>query len=328
MVAANTENVDIKLICGSANPNLGKEIAGILGTHPCDIRISRFADTEIHVQLEESVRGQDVYIIQSTCPPVNENIMEMLITIDACHRASARQITAVIPYYGYARQDHKSTGREPISAKMVADLITIAGADRVVSVDLHSAPIQGFFNIPMDHLTAVPILARYFRKPAFSDVVIVAPDAGRTKLAEKYTDILQVPVAIMTKRRKGIGGKDVEFFNIMGDVKDKTAIIIDDVIASGSIVKEADMLLKSGAKEVYLAITHPVLVGPSIEKLRQSELNGLVVTNTIPVPEEKLLDGKVKVLSIAPLLAKVIKNIHRNKSVSQLFRKEKLEFPV
>jgi ribose-phosphate pyrophosphokinase len=328
MAVTKSENVDIKLICGSANINLGKEIAAILGTHLCDIRISRFADTEIHVQLEESVRGQDVYIIQPTCPPVNENLMEMLITIDACHRASARQITAVIPYYGYARQDHKSTGREPISAKLVADLITIAGADRVVSVDLHAAPIQGFFNIPMDHLTAVPILARYFRKPAFPDVVIVAPDAGRTKLAEKYIDILQVPMAIMTKRRKGIGGKDVEFFNIMGDVKDKTAIIIDDVIASGSIVKEADMLLKSGAREVYLAITHPVLVGPAIERIRQSSIKALVVTNTVPVPEEKLLNGKVKVLSIAPLLAKVVKNIHRNKSVSQLFRKDKLEFPV
>jgi ribose-phosphate pyrophosphokinase len=328
MAITKSENVDIKLICGSANTNLGQEIARILGTHLCDIRTSRFADTEIHVQIEESVRGQDVYIIQPTCPPVNEHLMEMLITIDACRRASARQITAIIPYYGYARQDHKSTGREPISAKLVADLITVAGADRVVSVDLHASPIQGFFNIPMDHLTAVPILARYFRKPEFTDLVIVAPDAGRTKLAEKYIDILQAPMAIMTKRRKGIGGKEVEFFNIMGDVKDKTAIIIDDVIASGSIVREADMLLKCGAREVYLSITHPVLVGPGIERLRQSSVKALVVTNTVPVPEEKMLGGKVKVLSIAPLLAKVIKNIHCNKSVSQLFRKDKLEFPV
>jgi ribose-phosphate pyrophosphokinase len=321
-------NGDIKLISGSANPELGEEIAKILGIQLCEIHTSRFADTETHVQVEDSVRGKHVFIIQPTCPPVNENLMELLIVTDACKRASARQTTVVVPYYGYGRQDHKSTGREPISAKLVADLITVAGADRLVSVDLHSAPIQGFFNIPMDHLTAVPILARYFRKKEFKNSVIVAPDAGRTKLAEKYTDILQIPMAVMTKRRKGVGGKEVDFFNIMGNVKGKTAIIIDDVIASGSITSEADMLAKAGAKEVYMSITHPILVGPALERLKNSALKELVVTNTVPVPGEKLTGGKVKVLSIAPLLAKVIRNIYQNQSVSGLFLKEKIIFPV
>jgi ribose-phosphate pyrophosphokinase len=315
MAQAMSLNSDIKLICGTANPELGQEIAKILGIQLCEIHTSRFADTETHVQVEDSVRGKHVFIIQPTCPPVNENLMELLIVTDACKRASARQITVVVPYYGYARQDHKSTGREPISAKLVADLITVAGADRLVSVDLHSAPIQGFFNIPMDHLTAVPILARYFRKKEFKNSVIVAPDAGRTKLAEKYTDILQIPMAVMTKRRKG-----VDFFNIMGNVKGKTAIIIDDVIASGSITSEADMLSKAGAKEVYMSITHPILVGPALQRLKNSALKELVVTNTVPVPGEKLTGGKVKVLSIAPLFAKVIRNIYQNQSVAGILK--------
>jgi ribose-phosphate pyrophosphokinase len=328
MARVRSINDDIKVICGRANPELGKEIASHLGVQLCDIRISRFADTETHIQVEESLRGQDVFIIQPTCAPVNETLMELLIMIDACRRASARQITVVVPYYGYARQDHKSTGREPITAKLVADLISVAGADRVVSVDLHSAPIQGFFNMPMDHLTAVPILAKYFLKPRFKNAVIVAPDAGRTKLAEKYTDILRLPMAIMTKRRKGIGGKDLEYFNIMGDVKGKIAIIIDDVIASGSITREVEMLSKDGAKEVYLCITHPILVGPAMDRLQTPALKELVVTNTVPVSDEKLRNGKIKVLSIAPLLAEVISNIHQNKSVSKLFLKEKIVFPV
>jgi ribose-phosphate pyrophosphokinase len=328
MTKTNSLNGDIEIICGTANPELGKEIVSILDVHLCDIRINRFADTETHVQVEESLRGKDVFIVQPTCPPVNQNLMELLITIDACRRASARQITVIVPYYGYARQDHKSTGREPITAKLVADLISVAGANRVVSVDLHSSPIQGFFNIPMDHLTAVPILAKYFKKPKFKDAVIVAPDAGRTKVAEKYTDILQLPMAIITKRRKGIGGTDLDFYNVIGDVKDKIAIIIDDVIASGSITREAEMLKKAGASEVYLSITHPILVGPAMERIKSPAVKELIVTNTVPVPEEKLLQGKVKVLSIAPLLSEVIKNIHQNKSVSKLFLKDHLVFPV
>jgi ribose-phosphate pyrophosphokinase len=328
LTTAKPLNGDLKIISGSANPELSREIADDLRVHLSDICISRFADSETHVQIEESVRGKDLYIIQPTCPPVNENLMELLITIDACRRASARQITAVIPYYGYARQDHKSTGREPISAKLVADLIATSGADRVVSVDLHAAAIQGFFNVPMDHLTAVPILAGYFKGKAFRNAVIVAPDAGRAKLAEKYTDILQLPLAVMTKRRKGIGGKELKFNSIMGDVEGKKAIIIDDVITSGSITEEAEMLIDAGAEEVYLSITHAILAPKAIERLQSPAVKGLITTNTVPVGLEKQLDGKVKLLSIAPLLAKVIRSIHQNRSVSQLFLKENIVFPV
>jgi ribose-phosphate pyrophosphokinase len=328
MPAPKPLNGDLKIIAGTANRELSQEISSILKVPLCDIRTSKFADTETHVQIEESVRGKEVFIIQPTCPPVNENIMELLITIDACRRASARQITAIVPYFGYARQDHKSTGREPISAKLVADLIATSGADRVVSVDLHAAPIQGFFNIPMDHLTAVSILAGYFRKQAFKNAVIVSPDAGRTKLAEKYTDILHLPMAIMTKRRKGIGGKELEVHSIMGNIKGKIAIMIDDVITSGSITHNVDMLKKSGATDVYLSITHPILAGPAMDRLRSSQVKELVVTNTVPVSEEKLSDGRIKVLSIAPLMARVIQNIHRNQSISKLFLKEKIIFPV
>ena len=328
MATAKPSNSNLKLISGNANPELSKEISELLKIPLSDIRTSRFADSETHVQIEESMRGQDLYIIQPTCPPVNENLMELLITIDACRRASASQITAVVPYYGYARQDHKSTGREPISAKLVADLIVTSGADRVVTVDLHAAAIQGFFNIPMDHLTAVPILAGYFKKKEFENAVIVSPDAGRVKLAEKYTDILQLPLAVMTKRRKGIGGKELELYNIMGDVKGKIAIIIDDIITSGSIVKHAELLVDAGADEVYLSITHPILASSAMERLQSPAIKELITSNTVPVPKEKLLGEKVKLLSIAPLLAKVIKNIHQNKSVSQLFLKERIVFAV
>jgi ribose-phosphate pyrophosphokinase len=328
MATTKPLNSNLKIISGSANPKLSNEIATHLKIPLVNIKTNKFPDSETHVQIEESMRGKDVYIIQPTCPPVNENLMELLITIDACKRASARQITAVIPYYGYARQDHKSTGREPISAKLVADLIATSGADRVVSVDLHASAIQGFFNIPMDHLTAVSTLASYFKKEKFKDAVIVSPDAGRTKLAEKYTDILGLPLAVMSKRRKGIGGKELSLYSIMGDVKGKNVIIIDDVITSGSIIQQAELLDNAGAKDIYLSITHPVLTNTAIQQLRSPIIKELIVTNTIPVPEEKLLDGKVKVLSIAPLLAKAIRNIHQNKSVSQLFLKGKFAFPV
>ena len=328
MSTVNSLGDDFKLFCGRANPDLGKEIAEILGVSLGKIRISTFADSEVHVQIDESIRGKDIYIVQSTCEPVNENLMELLVMLDAFRRASAHQITAIIPYYGYARQDHKSTGREPISAKLVADLITTAGANRVVSVDLHATQIQGFFNIPMDHLTAVSILADYFKKNTLEDAVIVSPDVGRAKLADKYTDLLHLPMALMNKRRRGVGGSKVEFLEIVGDVKGKTPILIDDVIASGSISKQAEELVKAGSKEVCLAITHPVLVGPAMELLQSPAVKELIVTNTIPVPEEKRLGGKVKLLSIAPLLAKAIQRIHQNLSVSQVFIDEKILFPV
>ena len=318
----------MRIIAGRANPGLAREIADILGVPLCHTRVSTFPDSETHVQVEESVRGKDVFIVQPTCRPVNENLMELLITIDACRRASARQVTAITPYFGYARQDHKATGREPITAKLVADTITVAGASRVVAVDLHVPQIQGFFNIPMDHLTAVPILARYFDRPEFRNAVIVSPDVGRTKMAEKYTDILQIPMAVMTKRRKGVGGAEVEFFDIIGQVEGKTAIVIDDVMAGGSTTRVVADILEAGAAEVYMAVTHPVLVGAAVERIRTCGLKQLVVTNTVPVPSEKRAGGMITVVSIAPLLARVIASIHESRSVSQIFAEDNIVFPV
>ena len=328
MSTVDSPDSDFKLFTGRANPDLAKEIAGILGISLGKIHISTFNDSETHVQIEESIRGQDVFILQPTCQPTNENLMELLVMIDTARRASARQITAIIPYYGYGRQDHKHTGREPISAKLVADLITTAGADRVVSVDLHATQIQGFFSIPMDHLTAVPTLASYFQENRIPDAVIVAPDVGRARLAEKYRDILHLPIALMNKRRSGIGGREVEFLDIMGDIAGKTPILIDDIVASGTPIRQAEELVNAGAKEVYLSITHPVLVEPAMELLQSPAVRQLIVTNTIPVPQEKRQGGKVKVLSIAPLLAKVIDRIHHNLSVSQVFQEENITFPV
>jgi len=321
-------NDDFRLFCGRANPSLGAEIAEILRIPLGDIKISTFPDTEVHAQIEESCRGADIYIVQPTCPPVNENLMELLVMMDAFRRASARQITAVIPYYGYARQDHKSTGREPLSARLVADLISVAGANRVISIDLHAAQIQGFFNIPMDHLTAVPTLASYFKDKKPEDAIIVSPDVGRAKLAGKYAKLLGLPMALMHKRRSGIGGRTMEVADIVGDVRDKTPIIIDDVIASGSIIEHAKALVNAGSRSACIAVTHPVLVGESLNRLSHPAVKEVVVTNTIPVPEEKRLEGKIKVISIAPLLAKVIQKVHQNLSVSQVFIEEQFDFPV
>lgn len=319
---------DFRLFAGRANPELAKEIATILGVELGKISISTFPESEIHVQIEESIRGTDIYIIQPTCQPVNDNLMELLITIDAMKRASARQITAVIPYFGYARQDHKSTGREPISAKLVADLLTSAGANRVVSVDLHATQIQGFFNIPVDHLTAVTTLAGYFKEKQIENGVIVSPDVGRAKFAEKYMDILGLSLVLMHKRRSGVGGRKVEVVEIVGDVAGKTPIIIDDLIAGGSIYQQAESLVKAGANPAYISITHPVLVGEALKRLSHPSIREVVATNTIPVPPEKQLGGKIKVLSIAPLLAEAILRIHLHRSVSKVFFDQKLVFPV
>jgi len=243
--------------------------------------------------------------------------MELLVMIDAFRRASAKQITAVIPYYGYSRQDRKATGREPITAKLVTNLITVAQADRVVSIDLHAPQIQGFFDIPMDHLTAVEVLSGYFRQKSLDNAIIVSPDVGRTKLAEKYSVSLGLPMVMMHKRREE--KEEVEVVEIVGDVKGKDPIVIDDIIASGSIYKQAQALVNAGANPVSLAITHPVLVGKSLERLSDPCIKEIVVTNTIPVPEYKRLDGKIKVISVAPLLGQVIMRVHQNRSVSKVF---------
>lgn len=309
-------NENFRLFCGRANPKLGQEIADFLEVSLGEVRITTFPDSEIHAQIEESIRGDDIYIIQPTCHPVNQNLMELLVMIDAFRRASARQITAVIPYYGYSRQDRKATGREPISAKLVANLITKAGADRVVSIDLHAPQIQGFFDIPMDHLTAFTVLSEYFSKKSLDNSVIVSPDVGRAKLAGKYSNFLGLPMVIMHKRRKA--GK-VEVVEIVGDVKGKDPIVIDDIVASGSIYKHAQALVDAGSNKVSLSITHPILVRNSLDRLSSPSIKEIVVTNTVPVPEEKRLDGKIKVVSVAPLLGKVIRRIHQNRSVSKVF---------
>ncbi|MCE2402957.1 ribose-phosphate pyrophosphokinase [Candidatus Poribacteria bacterium] len=320
---------DFRLFAGRANPALAKEIAAIIGVELGKITIGPFPNSETRVQIEESIRGTDIYIIQPTCEPANENLMELLITIDAMKRASARQITAIIPYFGYARQDHKTTGREPISAKLVANLLTTAGASRVMAIDLHVPQIQGFFDIPMDHLTALTTLANYFRDKQIENGVIVAPDVGRAKLAEKYAKILRLPLAIMHKRRNGADGQDVEFVELVGDVKGKTPIIIDDEIATGgSIYEQAQALAAAGAKPAYVSIAHAVLVGPALERLSHPSIREVVTTDTIPVPAEKQLDGKIKVLSIASLLAQAILRVHQHRSVSQVFRDQHLDFAV
>ena len=320
---------DFRLFAGSANPALTKEIAAILGVELGKISISPFPNLETRVQIEESIRGTDIYIVQPTSQPANENLMELLIAIDAMKRASARQITAIIPYFGYSRQDHKTTGREPISAKLVANLLTTAGASRVMAIDLHVPQIQGFFDIPMDHLTALTTLTNYFREKQVENGVIVAPDAGRVKLAEKYADILHLPLAVMHKRRTGIDGQTVKFVELVGEVKGKTPIIIDDEIQTGgSIYQQALALSEAGAEPAYVSIAHAVLVGAALERLNHPSIREVVTTNTIPVPAEKQLDGKIKVLSIAPLLSEAILRVHQHRSVSQVFRDQHLNFPV
>ena len=320
---------DLRLLAGSANPELAKEIAMTLGVELGKISISPFPNSETRVQIEESIRGTDVYIIQPTCQPSNDHLMELLLTIDAMKRASVRQITAVIPYFGYGRQDKKSTGREPISAKLVADLLTVAGANRIVAVDLHAAQIQGFFDIPADHLTALTTLADHFKQKQIDNGVIVAPDAGRVKLAEKYSNILGFPLALMHKRRTGVGGREVEAAGIVGDVAGKNPIIVDDEIATGGTVLEQVAALEmAGSKPAYISVTHPVLAGAAPERLRHPAIREVVVTNTIPVPAEKQANGKIEVLSIAPLLAEAILRIHQHRSVSQVFSAQQLVFPV
>lgn len=318
-----------RLFSGRASPELAIEVAELLGRELCEVRFQTFDEGEVHVQIEQSVRGVDAYVIQPTSQPVNDNLVELLVLIDALRRASAATITAVIPYFGYARQDHKSTGREPITAKLVANLLTTAGADRIVSIDLHSTQIQGFFDIPVDHLTAVTTLSRYLRDNFdLSDGVIVASDVGRAKMADKYAMILELPMVVVHKRRSGVAGLQVEVVDIVGDVKGKTPVLIDDVVASGSIYQQADALIEAGAQPAIISITHGVLVGEAVQLLSRPSIRAVVTTNTVPVPEPKRVNGTVRVLTIAPLLADAIARIHNRLSVSEVFRAEQLEFPV
>lgn len=323
----NSDN--IKIFSGRAHRELAQEIADKLNTPLGKIKINNFPDGEIHVQIEESLRGKKVFLVQPTCNPVNENIMELLILIDAFRRASASSINVIIPYFGYSRQDKKSTGREPISAKLVTNLLSNAGVDRIVSVDLHVPQIQAFFDKPFDHLTAFTTITNYLKKKDLINPVIVSPDAGRAKIAEKYASYLGYPMIIMHKTREGIGGKDVSLSGIIGDPKDKTPIIIDDIMAGGSTVKQALSLLDNGCREeIYFAISHPILIGKAIERLSHPAIKEVIVTNSVPVREKQKLLPKMTILSLSNLLSDVIYRIHNNISVSEVFQSEELDFPV
>jgi ribose-phosphate pyrophosphokinase len=304
----------IKVFTGNANRDLVKNICQELGITMGTCDVTHFSDGEINVNIGETVRGCDVFIIQSTNTPVNDNLMELLILIDAVKRASAGRVNAVIPYYGYARQDRKTKAREPITAKLVANLLTTAGADRVVGMDLHAGQIQGYFDIPVDHLSAVPILAEYFKDIVDEDTVIVSPDLGGVTRARAFANILDLPIAIIEKRRPKANVSEV--MNVIGDIEGKNVILVDDIIdTAGTIVKAASVLKSFGAKKVYGCATHGVLSGPALDRIHNSELEKFVITDTIPLSEMARID-KIEVVSVAPILAEAIRRINSNESVS------------
>ncbi len=309
---------EFKLFAGNSNQELAVEIAKLMGQDLGDAVISTFSDGEISVSINETVRGREIFVIQSTCDPVNNNLMELLITIDALKRASAGRINAVIPYYGYARQDRKAKARDPITAKLVADLLVSAGANRVITMDLHAAQIQGYFNIPVDHLLGVPILTKYFMNLNLEDAVVVSPDLGSVTRARSMAEPMNVPIAIVDKRRPRPNVSEI--MNIIGDIEDKNVILLDDMIdTAGTITNAANAMKEMGAKKVYACATHGVLSGKAIERIEASAISELVLLNTISLPEEKRLP-KIKTLSAAPLFAEAMMKIFSNDSVSELFR--------
>lgn len=313
----NTSGSEIKIFSGNANKTLAKEIAKAIGVPLGNAEVATFSDGEIAVNISETVRGTDVFVVQPTCPPVNDHLMELLILIDAFKRASAGRITAVLPYYGYARQDRKAKARDPITAKLVADLLTTAGADRILTMDLHASQIQGYFNIPVDHLLGVPILAQYFLQKNVQDLVVVSPDLGSVTRARNFANHLDAPIAIIDKRRPKANVSEI--MNIIGEVDGKNVILIDDMIdTAGTIAQAANALKEFGAKDVYACCTHPVLSGPAVERIQNSAIKELIITNTIPLPEEKQID-KIKTMSVAPVFGEAILRIYKNISVSKIF---------
>ncbi len=314
----NTDTTKVKIFSGRANPVLAAEIAEYLGTGLSQIQIKNFSDGETYVQVQENVRGHDVFVIQPTCNPVNENLLELLLIIDALKRASANSITAVIPYFGYARQDRKTVGREAISAKLVADLITTAGANRVLAVDLHTGQLQGFFNTLTDHLYSTPVLHQYIASKDLADIVVVSPDAGGVERARVYAKKLNCPIAIVDKRRSA--HNEAKVYHVIGDVKGKTAIIVDDMIdTAGTIAASAQMLIDEGASSVYAMAAHPVFSGKAVENLKNSPLKEVIVTNTIPLRPEAQGVSKIVQLSVASLLGEAIGRIHDDRSISEMF---------
>ena len=312
---------------GTCHPALAAEIAENLGIRLTDAKVNRFSSGEIYVRSEESARGVDAFVIQTHGGAINEAIMEQLIMIDALKRASAKRITAVIPYYGYSRQDKKALAREPISAKLIADLLTVAGADRVVTVDLHSGQIQGFFDFPLDHLTALPILAEYLKRvvPNPEDLVVVSPDAGRVKTAERLREHLHSSLAFIYKRRSRYEHSKIDRMIVVGEVADKACVLVDDMIdTAGTVSEGAKALAADGAGAIYAAATHPVLSGKAVQRLAEAPIKQIVVTNTLPIPEENLqvLGDRLTVLSIAPLIARALHAVFEDESVSDLFHGE------
>ena len=313
----------LKIFTGNANPKLAQEIVDYLGLELGKGFVGKFNNGEIQVMIDESVRGKDVFVIQPTCQPANDTLMDLLIMADALKRASARHITAVVPYYGYARQDRKTRGREPITSKLVADLMTTAGITRVVTMDLHAGQIQGFFDIPVDHLGSASIIAKYINekkaKSDMGDIVVVSPDLGGVTRARDLADRVNAPIAIIEKRRPRPGVAEV--MNVIGDIKGKTCILVDDIVdTAGSLCGGAKALKEMGAAKVYAACAHAVLTDPAVDRIKNSVISELIITNTIPLPDEKHID-KIKVLSVAPLLGEAIMRIFHDVSVSRLFDK-------
>jgi ribose-phosphate pyrophosphokinase len=318
----NLHGKDIKIFAGNSNRELAEEIAEKIGLPIGLATVGRFSDGESAININEVVRGSDVFIVQSTCSPVNDNLIELLIMIDALKRASAGRITAVMPYYGYARQDRKAKARDPISAKLVANLLTTAGADRVLTMDLHAPQLQGFFDIPLDHLLGVPILANYFKEKFqdTSDVVVVSPDVGSVSRSRKFAERLEVPLAIIDKRRPKANVSEI--MNIIGDVNGKRVVLVDDLIdTGGTIVNAVNALIEIGAKEVYACCTHGVLSGPAIDRIDKSEMKELVMLNTIPLAEDKKIK-KITSLSVASVFAEAIERIYGDMSISTLFTQQ------
>ena len=308
---------DYKVFTGNAHTELAEEITSIMGKTLGKATVTKFSDGEISVNLWETVRGVDVYIIQPTCDPVNDNLMELLIMIDSVKRASAGRINAVIPYYGYARQDRKAKARDPITAKLVANLLVAAGADRVLTMDLHANQIQGYFDIPVDHLVGMPIIAKYFKEKNLDDVCIVSPDHGSVTRARNMAEFFNCPIAIVDKRRPEPNKSEI--MNIIGDIEGKNCIILDDMIdTAGTITNAANIIKEMGAKNVYAEATHGILSGPAIERIQSSQICELALLNTVPVKDEKLID-KMTMLSVAPLFAEAMTRVFTNGSISKLF---------
>ena len=316
-------NSNLVVLTGNSNPHLFKEICAHLRVPEGKVDVSRFPEGEIHVQIQQNVRGRDVFIVQSISTPPNEHLMELLILIDAARRASASRITAVLPFFGYARQDRKDKPRVPITAKLVANLITTAGADRVLTMDLHAGQIQGFFDIPLDHLYSINVLAEYFRKKKIKNLVVVSPDVGGLKMARAYSKVLNASLAIVDKRRED--ERRTQVMHIIGEVEGRNAFLVDDLISTGgSLVEAAQALKREGALEVYAAVVHPVLAENAVKRIKNSVIKELIVTNSIPIPRAKQI-SRIKILSVAKLLAEAIARIHSNESVSSLFRRAGVE---